>query len=304
MPSIYAARSLVIYALRFNQRGKSKEVYSPVDINGDNALDLFEEYARLSKMQLSQIGRSPKFLALESFEGKEEGVLLSYSSGRAGEDGRIVDTNSGRTVIEYDPSNANMVGGRVFLRVRGDRSYALLCVEHVTGGAGDTTVAEHFKSFLRERKPEVTLKREAVMEKQGIDAVTSVENVEVIRYLAPDDIADPLTREGDRVIVKLAHMRNHPFELNLFRSLISNRSKTLKSIFGTQLTDAGLDEDGLKVEVTAKLADGRTRKFELSESFDQPLREVLNNNGEPPLPDNIFTKRCIDRCEYFESIIG
>lgn len=298
---IYAQRSLVLYALRFNRRGHPKEFLNPLDIEGESVLDLFERFFVNRKQELTQVGDSTKFVQLGSLLHESGFVLITYDSGMAGEPGRIVNTTNRTTSFTYGGESAPMVSGRLLLRATEGKTYACACVEHVTGGAGDTSLLEEFRSFVREVRHDVVVTREAIAESQTIDAVTSVENVEVVSYLAPDDIGSPLVSEGDRVTMKLSHQRFRPFSKDLLRRLFSNR-ESVKELFGLRWKNAEILGPGSKIYVTVKTADGRTKRFELDESFGQPVREVLNDAGKPPLEDEEFIRRCNEKCDYAELI--
>lgn len=301
MPHMYAQRSLVLYALRFNRRGHPKEFFDPLDIEGESVLGLFERFFKNREQELTQVGDSTKFVQMGSMSHERSHVLISYDSGMAGEPGRIVNTTNRTTSFTYGGDSAPMVSGRLLLRATEGKTYACACVEHVAGGAGDTSLLEEFRNFVREAKPDVVVTREAIAESQTIDAITSVENVEVVSYLAPADLADPLVSEGDKVTLKLSHKRFRSFPKAMVRRLFDNR-ESVKELFGLRWRNADILSPGSKIYVTVKITDGKTRRFELDESFDQPVREILNDVGNPPLEDKEFIRRCNEKCDYAESI--
>lgn len=222
-------------------------------------------------------------------------------SGASGEAFDVVDVESAETVQSFDEGKAPLVESRCFFTTDYGRGWAFLCVEHVTHGAGDTVLFEPFRKYLSEVVPNVTMKREQVIEAKVVDNFLSVESVEVKRYLGFNDIADAMVQEGDYASYKLGHKRGRPFPLGIVDSLksLGRRSPVLYGIEGTVF-----DHEESSIYVDLKDKGGRTRRFLISEDLGMPFREVLNEAGSPPLDDQGFIDRCREGCDSVGDATG
>lgn len=195
-----------------------------------------------------------------------------------------------------------MIFSRCFVSQNYGSGYALLCVEHTRNGAGDTALFEPFRRFLRDRVPDVVVKFEPLIEPEVIENFVSVESVEVKKYIKPGDAANLLVSEAATVSTKLMHKRAQPFSMGLYHSLVKTRGKAIASMIG--LDETAFDEDGLEVLVTLKHRTGVTRTFVITDPLGVKIREVLNQNGTPPLDDSTFVSQCKDRCDSAAERIG
>lgn len=290
----YAPRSMVAYKISFNRRGRPDEVI-PIDaIDGTNVGDLFFGFCQGDAGRLQEASTGGKYLRLFGARRIDDGVMAKLLSGLGGEERQVYDIKSAEKKFDIAESDASMVTVRCFLSwKRTGRGYAILCVEHASGAAGDTVLFRPFRSYLRSVAPNVVVDFEPVVESEALESFSSLEEVEVKRYLEQGDLADRLTREGDYVAYKLGHMRGRPFGIGFVKELLTGKSdkSTLLGLRGTFL-----DSDRSVVSVSLKDRRGAVRKFELGESFGMKVREVLNDAGSPPVPDDEFIEVCEDRC--------
>lgn len=231
---------------------------------------------------------------------QDEGVLLELQSGSNGEDFAILDPGSDSIVGEYDSEKAPMVRSRVYLR-NPVGNYAILCVEHVNGSAGDTFLKTPFKNWLKAAVPGCLLDWEPVAEEESLDAFKSIEDFEVRKYLRPSDMADSLITGANYISYKLAHKRRQPFPIALLKEALSDFNKA-KTMFG--LVESDITDNKVDVLVRANSKDGRTVQFDISSSFDMKIRELLNERGDAVLNDSAFVKRCNEKCEVIEHRLG
>lgn len=290
----YAPRSMVAYKISFNRRGRPDEVV-PIDaIDGTSVGDLFFGFCQGDAGRLQEAATGGKYLRLFGARRIDDGVMAKLLSGLGGEERQVYDIKSAEKKFDIAESDASMVTVRCFLSwKRTGRGYAILCVEHASGAAGDTVLFRPFRSYLRSVAPNVVVDFEPVVEAEALESFSSLEEVEVKRYLEQGDLADRLTREGDYVAYKLGHMRGRPFGIGFVKELLTGKSdkSTLLGLRGTFL-----DSDRSVVSVSLKDRRGAVRKFELGESFGMKVREVLNDAGSPPVPDDEFIEVCEDRC--------
>ena len=300
--TMYSERSMVLYKVTFNERNNPDEIIRPQDIHGISCNALFSEFIENNIKDLIRLRAGNKFVKPISCNTDDGTVLIKVSSGSSGENVDVVDIDSGSTEYQYGTDKAAMIFSRCFVSQNYGSGYALLCVEHTRNGAGDTALFEPFRRFLRNRVPDVVVKFEPLIEPEIIENFISVESVEVKKYIEPGDPANLLISEAATVSTKLMHKRAQPFSMGLYHSLVKTRGKAIASMVG--LDERAFDDEGLEVLVTLKHRSGATRTFVITDPLGVKIREVLNQNGTPPLDDDAFVSQCKDRCESAAERIG
>lgn len=303
---LHAERSLVLYKLRFNRRGTHDDVLDPHKLMGRSATALFQGFCASRWSDVVRVAKSDKFVTVTRCDEYDGGVLASYYSGRAGENGRIVNTETADVEHRYGGNSAPMTQSRLYVRLLPGAMYAIACVEHVNGAAGDTALLNEFRKYLFEAEHGVVLSREQVLIAEAMEAFTSVENVEFRTYVARPDIADNVrgtAGEDDYVSIKLNHRRRHPFPMSFLEDLLRDRS-SVRTMFGGLGEFIDPSKPGSSIFVTVKDRAGSTRRFTLGDSMDVPLREVLNPINTPPLGDDEFVRRCDEKCGYAFGMMG
>lgn len=298
----YAPRSMVAYKISFNRRGHPDDPVLIDELDGMSVGDLFFGFCRNDAGRLQEASTGGKYLSLFEARRIDDGVMVRLLSGLGGEERQVYDIKSAEKRFDIAESDASMVPIRCLLSWKGTgRGYAILCVEHASGAAGDTVLFRPFRSYLRSACPNVVVDFEPVIEAEALDSFASLEEVEVKRYLEQDDLADRLTREGDYVAYKLGHMRGRPFNLGFVKELLTGKTDR-STLLG--LKGSFLDSDRSVVSISLKDRRGAVRKFELGESFGMKVREVLNDAGSPPIPDDRFIEVCEDRCATIAAKAG
>ena len=300
--AIYAERTLVVYKFMFNKRRHPDDVCSVYDLDGESILTHFSKFLN-SRVTPKLENENVKILRFHKIDTiSEKSILASIESGLAGEDRIIYEPSTNKNVGNINAEQAALVGTRVYLSVEntGD-TYAILCVEHALSSAGNTIVPREFANYLRQAAPHVTMKYEAVTEKEAEDTFKSVEQISIKYYIKQNDISDSLIKESDYVMLTYGHKKNRPFSTKIIDAIrsIDSRRKTLvgyeKSI---------VDRNDAVVEVQMKNNVGRTKKFKLNDDFDMRIVELLNCNGDRPLSDNEFVKRCAEKVEDISNRLG
>ena len=293
---------MVLYKVTFNERNDPKKTIRPQDVCGKSCNALFSDFIESNKRNLIKLRAGNKFVKPISCAIDNETALIKVSSGSSGENVDVVDVDSGSTEYQYGTDKAAMIDSRCFVSQKHGSGYALFCVEHTRNGAGDTSLFDPFRKYLRDRLPDVVVKFEALIEPEVIDNFVSVESVEIKKYIEPGDPANLLISEAATVSTKIMHKRAHPFGMDLYHSLVKTHGKALASMVG--LKESVFDDDGLEVLVTLKHRTGATKTFVISDPLGVKIREVLNFNGEPPLDDSAFIAKCEERCDSAAERIG
>lgn len=300
--AVYAERTLVVYKFMFNKRRHPDEVCSIYDLDGSDILTHFSKFlnSRIIPRLENENVKVFKFHKIEI--ASEKYILASIESGLAGEDRVIYEPSTDKNVGNINAEQAALVGTRVYLSVEntGD-TYAILCVEHALSSAGDTIVPREFANYLRQAAPHVTMKYEAVTEKEAEDAFKSVEQISIKHYIKQNDISESLIKESDYVMLTYGHKKNRPFPMEILDAIrsIDSRRKTLVGY-----EESLFDDEDTVVEVQIKNNVGRTKKFKLNDDFDMRIVELLNCNGDRPLSDDEFVKRCAEKVEDISNRLG
>lgn len=290
----YAPRSMVAYKVKFNRRGHPDELVYIDDVQGLSVGDLFFNFCMNDAGRLQEAARGGRYLNLSEPRRIDGGVMVELLSGLAGEARQVFDIQSSEKRFDIAESDASMVSIRCLLSWRRTgRGYAILCVEHASGAAGDTVLFRPLRSYLKSVAPEAVVNFEPVVEAEALEGFETLEEIEVKRYLEQGDMADRITREGDYVSYKLGHMRGRPFSLGYVKELLTG--KTDRSVL-LGLQGTFLDSDRSVVSVSLRDRRGSVRKFELGSDFGMKVREVLNDAGSPPISDEEFIRVCEDRC--------
>lgn len=292
-------RSLVAYKLTCHKARKPDELLQLDSIVEHGFIDAFIEFCKANQDSI-QDDKTGKYCHLGIPCVEEAGALLELRLGSNGEELSILDPDSDVIVGRYDSEKAPMVSSRVFLR-KPVGSYALLCVEHVNGSAGDTFLKHPFRNWLKEVASGCLLEWEPVTEEESFEAFESIEDFEVRKYLRSSDIADPLVTGARYISYKLAHKRRNPFPLAMLREAVSDFGKAA-TMFGFVPPD--IMDSKVEVFVRANSKDGRTVRFDISSTFDMKIRELLNDRGEAVLSNPAFVKRCNEKCEIIEHRFG
>ena len=295
---LYAERSLVMYKLCFAARAKKDVALWSEDVMGRSATAHFREFCEECEGRIVSIPRTEKFIVVIESRDKRRGVLAQCRSGKAGEEGQVVNTATSEVEHQYGRASAPMFQSRVYLWLPPYKAkYALACVEHVNGAAGDTVLLKGFEKHLLGK--DVVVQREQVMIAEAMNELASLERIEYRTYLNGPDLEDNVRgaqRGSDYLSITLKHGRANPFPWDWLSSIRQDR-RCVREMFGMAGDLVDPDNPNASLHVTVKDHNGAQKTFAVGESLDFPLREVLNPYGSPPLLDGEFVSRCAELCE-------
>lgn len=297
-----AQRSLVIYKIQIHKRRKPDEICDLDTIRKIGIQALFLDFANEAN-NVVRIGNTSKFLCFNAAKEVEGGVLAGYLSGASGEEFTIVNPDSGKLLERFGSGNAPMPQSRVYLKAGYSPKYALVCIEHVQGSAGDTALFGPLRDYVASSDSDYVLKWEAVTEAEPINHFIGVENIEVKRYLKMKDFADSEVSEASCITTTLSHRRNRSFSLAPLRAALADQSKAV-TLFGLMPVDESMEYEKTEVYFKLKGKDGKAHRFFLDNSLDVKVQEVLNEKGDPPLSDEDFLARCDSRCDDIQNKLG
>ena len=298
-----ARRTLVAHELRFREKfvRESPVIYRPCDLKGDNLLDIFLHWSDTVSPEFLRAGGVNVWLdILEAKRYSPHVALANLDIGKWGEDGKLLDTESGSQVTRIRASQATTAATRVALFVPPCGEVAFFFSESSDRGCGGQKLLPRFTSFWSMKSDEITMKRERMIETEAFLEGARVTEIEVRSYAAPSDIADS-TNESLGYISHTAHTRKRskglPFEL-------VRRFEDTPALAGRYV---GIDEtnaEGQEIYVTVK-AGGKTKKILIGDPNSGFFyREVLNEADEPVLSDADFIERCTDKARDCLDRIG
>lgn len=117
---VYAARTLCVYKLVFNQRRKPDNILDIHDLDGSSVIKHFSNFANSPNSRSTNTGDSVRVYRLKSTgEEDDEYILANIESGVAGENRVVFDTESELDVSKMTPSQAALVATRVLLTTKG-----------------------------------------------------------------------------------------------------------------------------------------------------------------------------------------
>lgn len=128
---------MVAYKISFNRRGRPDEVIPIDEIDGADVGDLFFGFCQNDAGRLQEAAAGGKYLNMLEPRRIDGGVMATLLSGLGGEERQVYDTESAEKRFDIAESDASMVTVRCLLSwKRTGRGYAILCVEHASGGRG------------------------------------------------------------------------------------------------------------------------------------------------------------------------
>lgn len=293
-----AARYMVMYHIWFHEFRKPKE--QTVSIEDSRLGKLFPKFCNEMSINPARIEQSEKYVVFDSNKSKSNGTLARIRSGSAGEYVDVYDTATLNFTKNknYGPSEAGMISSRCFLICHPGTIHAHLCVEHVTNGAGDTTVPKLLRSFMRKNSPEVTMEFESVMNSESLDMINSLDSIELRQYLNSSDLADRQTGGSHYKTFSINRGRGKSLSISFLNDLIRANGGAInmvKDFLGIKLNSD--QTDGYEIYATVTDKNGRKKRFPISDpELSLRLMVPLNNAGEPFLEDESFIDSCTESC--------
>ncbi|EUB32712.1 hypothetical protein [Olsenella uli] len=298
-----AKRYLVMYRLWFHRYRGPKDEIVPIEESGLEKK--FPAFCEEHKGKVMRIGASERYASIGDHSLAGPGTLVHVRSGSSGENVDVVNTGTMSTDYTYGPDRAGMVLSRCFLMCHPGSSYAHLCVEHVTNGAGDTTLLGPLSKFMREHSSGLTMEHEATIEPKTIQHIKSFDSIEVKHYEVADDISDAQSGRGSYKTLAYKRGRSSSLSMELLRRLVSSPNEwgnVVSRLFGVEM---GTDEQGYETYMTVTDDSGAQKKFPIgSQEFDMKFKETLNEFGQPVLSDGEFIEKCVARSREAAERLG
>ena len=298
-----ARRYLIMYRIWFHRYRGPRDKAIPIDESGLGTE--FSAFCDEHKGRAMQIGSSERYASIEDHAWTGSGTLVHVRSGSSGENVDVVDTETMSTDYTYGPDKAGMISSRCFLMCHPGSSYAHLCVEHVTNGAGDTTLLGPLSKFMRSHSSGLTMEYEATIEPKTIDRITSFNSIEVKHYEEAEDISDAQSGRGSYKVFAYRRGRSSSLSMGLLQRLISSPGECggiISRLFGIEMDT---DKRGYETYISVTDDGGARKTFPIgSPEFDMKFKETLNEFGQPVLSDGEFIEKCVARSREAAERLG
>lgn len=297
-----AQRSMIMYALTFNERMRPEEKVYPRDIEGKNLLEIFEEWCKENKDAPLHRASSDDWVWIKELKHDEQNnvACVEIQTGKAGEAGELVDTSAAEPNVPFSELHAPTVDARVLLFVPPKCDAAYACVEHVIHGGSDTFFLESFKRGFIQRFSKITLKRERVIESidlwEKFDGMSELE----VRFMSPSkDIADGPRMEAGFLSYSLKHRRSKRFPMEWFNDVKKNPQKALEYVLPNRMPKDDLDNFDHEIYVTLTDNNGEDRRFAIDRLPSIPFRQILPNgsDNQDKMADDEFMRFCVKACK-------
>ena len=301
-----AKRTMVMYAMRFRERRNTDENsrFDVDDIMSGDLLNIFSDWiASLENGIVPKKNAEDWTRITNHYRVDSDAILLHVETGKGGESGTIIHMPSGEAGAQFDEDDAVTVQARLLLIAPRKCKTAIMCIEHVQHGGGDTRVLAAFAHYFSKTFSDAATMDKAPVLIPGIleQGFKGIDSVDVNAYLSPSDVAAGIVGTDAYIVHSLHHQRNKLFGVGLL-----NRFFQDPKLPGTLVGLEGKDLDDLKPkDVTIRWVgeDGSRNHFTLDEQAELKVRMVLNDYGEPCLDDAMFISKCRKCCSgYLASI--
>lgn len=282
-------RTLTASTLTFHQKRKrNASSYAPADLEGEDLLKLFQDWANDLGVETSQDDRHQSWVSIANVRSvAPRVVLLDLRVGYYGEPGEIVDVTSGDTVGTILDDQAPTGANRALLFVPEQGATAYYLAEESSRGSAGARVLRLFKRYFSDYTDLITMTTQTVTESEAWSKGAKLKEVEVRLSGHSADIAD-----GPQVEVGTISYVARPERRNVFPGrLLPQLHK--KEVVGELVSVPDLP-DGRDVYVTME-RDGRTKKFILGSEGAPAVREVLNDASQPVLTDIELLETCSEK---------
>lgn len=285
-----ARRTLIAHELRFHEKyaKKNAKVYEPRDLAGPSLCEVFLDWCNTVDQEVLRDEKLNTWLNIESALMYSDAiVLVKLAIGKWGEEGKLLESDTGETIMEIGENQAATGATRAALFVPPFGEAALFFSESSNRGCGGSKLLPKFASYWSKKSDEITMTRDRLVEAELVDEAR-VKEIEVRYYIAPSDIADSFG-EGFGYISHTIHSKRRGKGLPpaVFDSLKSKPMLANRYV-GIRVDDSVNQE----VYVTLQVG-GKTKKIALDDPQDGfYYREVLNDWGEQSLDDDEFINRC------------
>lgn len=298
-----ARRTLIAHELRFHKKfaRKNVEVFKPCDLKGESLIDVFLAWCNTADREMLCNEKQNVWLNIESARKYSPNIVLAeLAVGKWGEEGKLLESQTGKTVMAIGENQAATGSTRVALFVPPIGDVALFFSESSNRGCGGSKLLPKFASYWSKRSDEITMVRDRLVESEQFLDDARVKEIEIRYYTAPSDVADSFA-ESFGYISHTIHSkrRSKGFPPALLTSIKEKQLRASRYVGIPE--DESIEQD---VYITLQV-DGKTKKIALGDPEDGFFyREVLNDWGEQPLDHEAFINYCSDKAADCLSRMG
>ena len=288
-----ARRTLIAHELRFHEKyvKKNAKTYEPHDLRGPSLIDIFFGWCKSVDREIFCDEEQNVWLNVESVRQYSPNiVLVDVAIGKWGEEGKLLESQTGKTIMKIGENQAATGSTRVALFVPEFGDVALFFSEASNRGCGGSKLLPKFASYWSKKSDDITMVRDRLIETAALEQAR-VKEIEVRYYKAPSDVADSFDESFGYISYTVhSKRRGKGFSPAIFKSLLDKPVLANKYV-GIREDDVSQQEVFVTLQIGVK-----TKKILLGDSKDGVYyREVLNDWGERALEVDEFIRRCSEK---------
>lgn len=290
-------RTIAGYKLTFNKYRKPAEHMCPTDLSGERLQDIFATWASelMKEGGVIQAGEQSFLRVVDVARFNDYIVVVSTMSGKAGEDGMVYDSESGKVRLVLTAKDVPTSSARAVLICppRGDT--ALWFSEYSARSSGASLLLNVFKKYWVANRAGTTFNKNRLVAAEIALENGVVTEVEVRMVRRPDDRSDGLYAREGTVTHKFKAAKGRPLSGKIISKFRKDRSKAYDLV---EIKEPNRDEDS-EIYVSVDV-DGHSRKVDIFNLDDGIyFREELNAEDEPSLSDDNLIAYCAVESRLF-----
>ena len=289
-------RTIAGHKLTFNKRGKPDELICPADLNGKRLQDIFANWSEALKNEGALLAWGQSFLRVQDVKRYSENVVVvDTMSGKAGEEGVVYDSESGKSRFSLTENDVPASSARAILvsPPRGDM--ALWFSEYSARSSGASLLLELFKKKWNDFGTETTFNKARLIASEIAIQEGIVTEVEVRLTRRSDDRVNGIEMRKGTFSHRFKPSKDNPMSARIIDTFRANPAEAYELLEIETPSPASDSDIYVSVDV-----DGRSRKIQISNLDDGVyFREELNASGAPILSDDDIVGFCAEEAKTF-----
>lgn len=296
-------RSLEVRRITFRKkrdRSDDPQVFSPVDLNNESLLDIFDSWRREpDAIPPMEEGSDDCVMVKEVLRPNNLALFIDTNSGRRGEEGEVYAPGSTESVHHITEEEAPTGHTRALLFVPSQGRNALFFSEYCQRGTAGTRLTKLFKKWFSRKYPDVLMETEFVLEgPEWFDHITAVKSIEMRAHRLPLNSYEALGTKSGSFSLEVKPDKGRSFSRKTLGDIKKMTANVAATVFGIPELD-GAGENKLFATVVGR--DGRSKKVDLADEVMPHFRRTLSESGESEISNDEFVSRCL---EYADEILS
>jgi hypothetical protein len=298
-------RTLGLETLRAKPGRNRKDRYADLTkIEDSDVLHLFHGFFNDLDPDLLRDEVSGKYVRIDDIIVTGRTVVLVAESGHFGERGQTIDVRTHQTAYSHTADESPTAMTRLGFTVAPGATTGLFCVERAGRATAAPTLIAMFRHALIAKfntfswPTETIVQTDAWMQASELEEVRAV--VDAVAYAVPTDIANGVGAKR-KFVGRVEHTLLPPKGSKRLPKWLWDMIRT-----GNIHASEFLGFDGQDIDETTVVAtkDGQHKRFNIQKQKTPAIRVVLTGQGEEPMTDIDFLRRCQDEAREFYDGMG